>query len=112
MTVRSRRPRIVRYWALVRISRCGAGDADEAEPALLFQLVQVAAGAAVREDAFLQADHRDDGELQPLGGVQRHQRDRAAGALHVVGVADEADVGEVVVERRPRGCRGRTRRRC
>ena len=68
-----------------------ARDADEAQPALFFQLVQVPARAAVRQDAFLQPDHRDDGELQPLGRVQRHQRDRPAGAFHVVGVADEAD---------------------
>ena len=44
------------------------------------------------EDAVLEAGEEDDGELQALGGVQRHQRDHAD-VLAVGGVGDLVGVG-------------------
>ena len=56
----------------------GPGDADVGEPPLLLQLLGLGEGPEVREDALLRPDQEHDGELQPLGRVQRHQHDRAS----------------------------------
>ena len=52
-------------------------DADVGQPPLLLQLARVAQRPQVREDAVLERGQEDDGELQALGGVQRHHRDDA-----------------------------------
>ena len=81
----------------------GAGDADVGEAALLLELGLVAQRALVGEDAVLEAGEEDDGELQALGGVQRHQGHHA-GVVAVrcvgdlVGVGDEGDPLEEVAE--------------
>ena len=46
------------------------------------------------EHALLHADEEDDRELQPLGRVQRDQRDRLGRALHFVHIGDEGHVLE------------------
>ena len=70
----------------------GPGDADVGEAALLLELLGVAEAAQVREGAVLHAGEEDDGELQPLGRVERHEGD---------------DAGRP----RPPRCRGSRRRR-
>jgi DNA helicase-2/ATP-dependent DNA helicase PcrA len=52
----------------------------------------------VREDALLAPDDEDDRILEPLGVVQRHQRDEARVVLARVGVSDERDLLEEQVE--------------
>ncbi len=77
----------------------GAGDADVGEASLLLQLGRVAERAQVGEHAVLEPGEEDDGELQPLGGVQRHQRDHAVALVgDRVGVGDERDLLEERLE--------------
>ena len=72
-------PQAERTAARERCSRCaGPGDADVGQPPLLLELLRVAERAHVREGAVLHPGEEDDRELQPLGGVQRHQRDDPA----------------------------------
>ena len=54
----------------------GARDADIAKTALFFQPIQVRNRALVREQAFFQTTQEHDGELQPLGRMQRHHLHR------------------------------------
>src|SRR3989440_1621701 len=77
-------PRVAEIEPLAR-----AGDADVAEPALLLELVGGAPGPHVRKDAVLEAGQEHHRELEPLGGVQRHQRDGALLAFDVVEIGDE-----------------------
>src|SRR5262249_46809405 len=76
----------------------GAGHADVAEAALFFEQIGFIDRAAVREQAVLQAGEKYQRELEALGIVQRHQRDRR---LFVVGVSvgDERGVIEEVADR-------------
>ena len=69
----------------------GPGDPDVTEASLFLELVGVAEAAGVREDAVLQAGEEDDRELEALGGVQRHQRDRALLTTLAVGVVEIGD---------------------
>ena len=57
----------------------GAGHAHVAEAALLLQLVGIVEGARVGKEALFQAGQKDQRKLQPLGGVQRHQRNAGLG---------------------------------
>ena len=52
-------------------------DADVTEAAFLLELVGIAERAHVREDAVLEPGEEHDRELEALGRVQRHERDRA-----------------------------------
>ena len=68
----------------------GAGDAHVGQSPLLLQLAGVTQRAQVREDAVLEPGQEDDRELQPLGGVQGHQRDDP---VALVAVGDLVGVG-------------------
>ena len=85
-------PRVAEVQPLAR-----PGDADVAEAPLLLELVGVAEAARVREHAVLHAGEEHDGELEPLRGVQRHERDRA-----VVGAVTVAALGVHVGHERDR----------
>ena len=79
-----------------------AGDPDVGEPPLLLQLALVGQRPGVREHLLLHAGEEHHGELEALGGVQRHQRHHAAVVLAVgdlVRVRDERDPLEEVGER-------------
>ncbi len=81
----------------------GAGDADVGEATFLGELGRVAERAQVREDAVLEPGQENHRELEPLGRVEGHQGDDAAGIVGVgdrVGVGDERDLFE---ERHERG---------
>ena len=53
----------------------------------------------MREHAVLEAGEEDDGELQALGGVQRHQGDDAVAVVgDLVGVGDQRHPLEEVGE--------------
>ena len=54
----------------------------------------------MRQQALLQPDDEDDGELQPLRGVERDQRDGVHLLVVLVGVGHEGDLFE---ERRQGG---------
>ena len=64
-------------------------DADVGEATFLFEFGRIAQRSDVGEHAVLHADEENDGELEALGGVKRHQRDRGFLLVDVVGVADE-----------------------
>ena len=64
-------------------------DADIGEAAFLFEFGRIAQRSDVGEHAVLHADEEHDGELEALGGVKGHQRDRGFLLVDVVGVADE-----------------------
>ena len=90
----------------------GAGDTDVGEPPLLLQLLGVAQRAHVREDAVLETGEEDDRELQPLRGVQRHQRHHAAIVGRVrdlVGVGHQRHLLEELRQGPLRAARPRTR---
>ena len=66
----------------------------------------------MREEAFLHAGHEDDRVFEALGGVQRHQRDAAAGGGDLIAIVDQCDPFEeftetagtvIVIERARRG---------
>ena len=79
-----------------------AGDRDVSEAALLLEALEAAfvERALRREDAFLPAGQEDGVELQPLGGVDGHDRDLVAAAVLVI-VHHQADMleeaGEVLI---------------
>src|SRR5690242_7076772 len=77
-------PRVTEIEPLAR-----AGDAHVAEAAFLLELVGVAQAPHVRKDAVLEAGQEHHRKLEPLGGVQRHERDGALLSLDVVEVGDE-----------------------
>ncbi len=58
----------------------------------------------MREDPFLDADQEDDGELQPLRRVERHQHDLIV-IGDLVGVGDERDLFEELVHVGELACR-------
>ena len=78
-------------------------DADEQQPPLLFQLLEILAAPLVRQQPLLQGDDEHDGKFQPLGGVQRHQRDLVGARFPVVGVGDQRSLFQewLQVRRRP-----------
>ena len=76
----------------------GAGDADVQEPSFLLDLLQRTRRRAVRDEVFLHADEEHDGELEPLGVVQRHERH---GLLRHVALIDRLD--RAVVDARHQG---------
>jgi len=76
----------------------GAGHADVAEAAFLFEAGGFEQRARVGEETFFEAGEEDEGKLKALGGVQRHQGDARLGAVGV-GVGDEGRVVEKVGER-------------
>ena len=78
-------------------------DADVEEPALLLELLGVVHGARVREDALLQPREEDRGELEPLGRVERHERDAFVRVVEGVHVSHEGDRVEERFERRVLG---------
>ncbi len=53
---------------------------------------------AVREDSFLHAGQKYVIEFEPLGAVQRHQRDQRV-LIEVVGVTDQSGVIEEIHQR-------------
>ncbi len=73
----------------------GPRDADIGEPALLLEagVAALVERALRREDAFLPADEEDVVELEPLGGVEGHDRHALLVARALV-FHDEADVVE------------------
>ena len=88
-----------------------AGDADVREPPLLLHAALVDR-ARVREHAVLHPDDEDDRELEALGVVERHQRHEALVVADAVGVGEQRDLlqelldravlgGRVVLARRP-----------
>ena len=92
-------PNSCRLQAWDRNSRSlGPGDADVGEAALLLQLVGLGERTDVREDALLHADQEHDRELQALGRVQRHQHDLVVVVVELVGVGDQRDLLEELVE--------------
>ena len=64
------------------------------KPAFLLQAGGRIEAAAVREQAFLHAEHEDDGELEPLDHVQRDQRHPLRPVVHGVDVAHQRHVLE------------------
>ena len=76
----------------------GAGDADVGEAALLLHLVGLGERPVVREDALLDADDEHRRELEALGRVQRHQHDLVVVRRELVGVGDQRDLLEELVE--------------
>ena len=64
------------------------------EPAFLLQAGRRIEAAAVREEAFLHAEHEDDRELEPLDHVQGDQRHPLRPVVHGVDIAHERDVLE------------------
>jgi len=85
----------------------GARDPDVTESAFLLELVVVREGAPVREDRLLEAGDHDRRELEALGDVQGHHRDRAGAAVELVGVRNQRhaldEVHQRVVLTRGRG---------
>ena len=74
------------------------GDADVRQPAFFLELDGIGHRAVVREDAILHARDEHDVELEPLGGMQRHQRDlRCVG--HLVDIADQRHLLQEFVAR-------------
>ena len=76
-----------------------AREPDMGEAALLFEpgAALIVERALVRQQAFLPAGQEHGVELEPLGGMQRHDRDRF-GALAAVGVHHQRDVLEEAAE--------------
>ena len=72
---------------------------DVAEPALLLDVVVLLERLRMRKDSFLHPGEKNDLELEPFRGVQRHQRD-ALLRLIAIEVADQRQRVEVVGERR------------
>ena len=70
----------------------GPGHADVAQPSLFFQPLRLFERPGVGEQPLLQAGQEDDGELQPFGAVQRHQRDAVDLFLPSVEVGDQRQV--------------------
>ena len=64
----------------------GARDGDVGETALLLGVGGSVTGAAVREEPLLEARDEDDGILEALGGVDRHERGRGGRSLERVEV--------------------------
>jgi hypothetical protein len=73
----------------------GAGDADIGEAAFLLEpgAALLVERALVREEAFLPAGQEHGAELQPLGGMQRHDGDLIL-FRRLLGLHDERDVFE------------------
>ncbi len=71
------------------------GDADIGEPPLLLEpRAPLFVERALRgEQPFLPAGQEDDVELQPLGRMQRHDRDGVVAGL-AIGIHDQRDVFE------------------
>src|SRR5690606_13956156 len=90
----------------------GACDADVEEPPLLGERIAVAGGfgvgggrdrAGVGQDLLLEADDEDVVELEPVGGVQGHERDGSVVLALVLGAVleiGERDARERVGEAR------------
>ena len=75
-----------------------ARDADVAGAALFLDLIGVHERARMREEALLHADHEDNGELEALGRVQRHERHAVVLDVGVVDVGDERELREEGLE--------------
>ena len=80
----------------------GTGDGNVGEAALLVDVVRprVVLHAAVRKHVLFHAGDDDALELEALGGVDRHERDRPSLGLDLVGVAAKRHPLEEAVERR------------
>ena len=65
-------------------------NAHEKQPPLLFQLVGRRLAPLVRQESLFHGHDVNHRELQPLRGVQRHQRDAVQRGLPIVGVVDQA----------------------
>lgn len=64
----------------------GPGDGHIGQAALFFEIVDaVGIHAPVRKGLFLQTGQNHRGELEPLGGVDRHQRDAGHARHHRAG---------------------------
>ena len=85
---------------LPRKSRCGAmlicnsslrpRNAHEQQTPLFFELVGLTPAPLVGQKSLFHGHDVDDGKLQPLRGVQGHQRDAVDVGLPIVGVVDQA----------------------
>ena len=64
----------------------GASHTDITQPPLLFELLTTIVTACRRKDPVLHTGHEHHGKLQPLGGMQSHQRDAIKTA--VIGIPD------------------------
>ena len=90
-----------RFWAKLTLAcRLRARQADVGEPALLLQARRAALvqAALVGEQPLLPARQEHDVELQPLGRVQRHQRDALVAVVRV-DVHDQRDVLQEALQR-------------
>ena len=72
----------------------GTGEAHVHQTPFLFQLGVVGAfakdGTRMRKQALFDAHQKDDGEFEPLGGVERHKRHGVVGFGVFVGAAFES----------------------
>ena len=76
------------------------GHGDVTQPALLLDGRVVVDAARVREDPLLEAGDEHHRELQPLGGVNGHQRDRALLGVVAVDVGGQRDPLQETVQAR------------
>ncbi len=72
----------------------GAGHADVTEAPLLFQPARLLGGLLAGEHALLDTDQQYQGELQPLGAVQRHQLHRVGIFVRLILTGFQRRVGE------------------
>ena len=72
------------------------GDRHVAETALFLDGRIIIDAALMRENPLLQADHQHLGELQTLGRVHSHQRDRALLRIIAVYVGSQSDAFQEV----------------
>ena len=68
-------------------------DGDIHQAAFFFHAITVAHGVFVREQTFFNAGDEDTVELQPLGGVHRHQLHRVLAGLRLVVARLQCGVG-------------------
>ena len=80
----------------------GPGDPDEKQPALLLGLAIALRGSGVRQEPLLDSNDEHNGEFQPLGGVQGHERDRAFFVFPAVDRRGKAHLFHEVDDRRTR----------
>ncbi len=76
----------------------GAGHADVAEAAFLFEFLGIHERARVREEALFESGEKDERKFKALGGVEGHQRDAGVG-IELIGVGGERGVIEEFGER-------------
>ncbi len=76
----------------------GAGHADVAEAAFLFEFFRATCGAAVREEVLFHADHEDQRELEAFGGMQGHQGHPVEALVVRVEIGNQRDLLQVILQ--------------